>query len=72
MKTTVEKTKEEILSQLYITATDLKILMPTVGINECRKKIKDYRSDMEAKNYYVPPAHPLVALTKLVKKDLGI
>lgn len=66
------KTKEEILDQAYITAKDLKILIPTLGINKCVEYIKEFRLEMEVKGYFVPKTKPLVALTKIVRKKLGL
>ncbi len=67
------KTKEEVLEQLYITPNDLKLLIPHLGIEKCRMIIEEVIIDMKNKNYYVPPSkRPKMALTKLVKKKLGI
>lgn len=66
------KTKEQILEQSYMTANDLKQLIPTMGINRCIDCIKEIQDEMEAKGYYVPKTRPFVALTKLVRKKLGI
>lgn len=66
------KTKEEILNQTYLSATDLKILIPTLGINKCVKYIKEIRTEMEEKGYFIPETKPYLALTKLVKKKFGI
>ena len=65
------KTKEEILNQTYLSATDLKILIPTLGINKCIKYIKETRVEMEEKGYFIPETKPYLALTKLVKKKFG-
>lgn len=66
------KTKEEILEQLYISPQDLKILIPTMGINNCQNYIREVRAIMKEKNFYVPQTRPMLALTKLVRKELGI
>ena len=66
------KSKEEILNQSYITAQDLKILIPELGINRCIEYIKQIREEMEQKNYYTPKGRQLLALTKLVRKRFGI
>ena len=67
------KSKEEILSQLYISAKDLKVLIPSMNIETCRDLINEIRAEMENKNLYVPPStKPKIALTKLVKERLGI
>lgn len=66
------KTKEEILNQSYMNAKDLKMLIPTMGINRCVDYIKEIRVEMEQKGYFVPQTKPFVALTKLVRKKFGI
>lgn len=67
-----EKTKEEILEQLYISPSDLKLLIPEMGIDSCRKYINEFREEMESKGLFVPQTKPRVALTKLVQKKFGI
>lgn len=66
------KTKEEVLEQSYISPQDLKILMPTVGIDNCRNIIAEIRTEMKAKGLFVPQTTPRLALTKLVKKRFGL
>lgn len=66
------KNKEEILEQLYISPQDLKILMPTMGISNCRTTINIIREEMKEKKLFVPQTTPKLALTKLVKKRLGL
>jgi len=66
------KTKEEILNQPYITAKDLKILIPNLGINKCVEYIKMIQEEMKEKNYFVPQTKQYLALTKLVRKKFGI
>ncbi|MCI6350176.1 MAG: hypothetical protein MR779_04655 [Tenericutes bacterium] len=66
------KTKEQILSQLYISPKDLKILIPELGIHNCQQIIKSIREEMENKNIFVPNSKPILAQTKLVIKILGI
>ena len=65
-------TKEEILSSEYIGAKELKVLMPQIGINGCRKIIDEVREIMKTKNYYLPQGRTHIALTNEVKKYLGI
>lgn len=65
------KTKEEILNQTYMTADDLKQLMPTLGINKCRNYINDAQAEMQEKGYFIPQTTPRLALTKLIKKKFG-
>ena len=67
-----EKSKEEILEQLYVTAQDLKILIPKLGINNCRKFISEIQEEMMLKKYYIPDGKSKMALTKLVKKKFGL
>ena len=66
------KNKEEILNQSYITAKDLKILIPELGINRCVEYIKMIRNEMKEKGYVVPKSKEYLALTKLVRKKFGI
>lgn len=66
------KTQNEILNQLYLTASDLKLLIPKLGIQQCRDYIDEVRVEMKSKGYLVPQSKPKLALTKLLKKKLGI
>lgn len=66
------KTKNEILEQLYLSASDLKILIPKLGLQQCRDYIDEARLEMQKKGYLVPKSKPRLALTKIVKKKLGI
>lgn len=65
-------TKEEVLNSQYISAKELKILMPQIGINGCRNIIVEAREKMVEKGYYIPKGKTLIALTSEVKKMLGI
>ena len=67
------KTKEEILNQPYLTAQDIKTLIPVLGINSCINIIKDIRKDMSEKNYFIPPGtKPMLAHTGLFRKKYKI
>ena len=66
------KTKEEVLEQIYMSAKDLKILIPNLGVNKCVEYIKDVQEEMKEKNYFIPRTKEKLALTKLVKKKFGI
>lgn len=67
------KTKEEVLEQTYIDANDLRILIPKLNIVKCREFIEEIQQEMIEKKLYVPPStKPRRALTKLVRKRLGI
>ena len=66
------KTKEEILDQSYISPQDLKILIPNMGIENCRNTINVIREEMKEKELFVPQTIPKIALTKLVKKRFGL
>lgn len=67
------KTKEEVLNQLYLSAKDIQILIPGLNIVKCRELIDEIQHDMTEKKLYVPPStKPRRALTKLVRKKLGI
>lgn len=66
------KLKEELLEQLYLSPQDIKKLVPTLGMDLCRKFIDEARAEMKEKNYYVPGTKPKLALTKIVKKKMGL
>ena len=66
------KTKNEILNQIYITANDLKVLIPTMGINACRDFIKKVANEAREEGLYVPSGKIAVAPTNRIKKVLGI
>lgn len=66
------KSKEEILNQLYMTASDLQTLIPEMKYQRALDIINDVRKEMEDKNYFLPISQKKLALTKLVKKKLGI
>lgn len=66
------KTKEDILNQLYLSPQDLKQLVPSLGLDLCRDFIDEARKEMKEKNYFVPMTKPKLALTKIVKKKIGI
>ena len=65
------KDKDEILNQMYITAYDLKTLVPELGIDRCRSYINEVRTEMEEKHYLVPRGKKKLALTSLVKRKFG-
>lgn len=66
------KSKEEILNQLYMTASDLQTLIPEMKYQRALDIINDIRKEMKDKNYFLPISQKKLALTKLVKKKLGI
>ena len=66
------KTKEEVLDQLYVSPQDIKILIPTLGMDVCRQLIEETRNEMKEKKYFVPETKPKIALTKLLRKKIGI
>lgn len=66
------KTQEEILSQQYITARDIQVIIPNLGYIKALSYIDDLREEMKNKNYFVPDGKTKVALTKLFKKKFGI
>ena len=68
---TNKKTKEEILSQLYVSAYDMQILNPMMSYARALNYIKEKREEMRRKGLYVPYGKTKVALTKLIKKDCG-
>lgn len=62
---------EEILKNYYITADDIRKIMP-VGISKAQKIINELQEEMKNKNYYVPEGKKKVALTKLFKRRYGL
>ena len=67
----MKKTREEILQQDYISAKDLKILIPSLGVNKCVEYIKMIQDEMREKNYFIPETKEYLALTKLVRRKFG-
>lgn len=65
------KTKEEILNQLYITAEDLTILIPTMNYQKALGYIKQTQEEMKEKNLFIPETKTKLALTKLIRKKFG-
>lgn len=66
------KTEKQVLNQTYMSAEDLKVIIPTMGVNARNKFITDIRNQMKNMNYFLPPGKPHLALTKLIKEKLGI
>lgn len=66
-----DKTKEEILEQLYMTARDLLILIPSMTYATALNCIDEARAEMEKRNLYVPPGKTKIALTKIIRKKFG-
>lgn len=67
----METEADKVLNQKYMSADDLKKIMPTMGIDRCRKYIKEIQNEMEEKGYFIPKTTPRLALTKLIKKKFG-
>lgn len=65
------KTREEILNQDYMSAKDLKIIIPNLGVNKCVEYIRMIQGEMKEKGYFIPQTKEYLALTKLVKKKFG-
>nr|DAV89085.1 MAG TPA: hypothetical protein [Caudoviricetes sp.] len=66
------KTVDEILTQKYISAKDLMIIIPELKYGNAIAFINIIQKEMEEKGLYIPIVKPKVALTKLVKKKLGL
>lgn len=64
--------KEEILNKAYLTAEDLQKLIPELKYPRALEIIKEVREEMENKNYFIPVCRKKLALTKLVRKKMGI
>ena len=65
------KTKEEILQQNYISANDLRILIPSLGLNKSVSYIRMLQEEMKEKGYFIPQTKKILALTKLARKKFG-
>ena len=66
------KTNEEILNQQYISAYDMRQIIPKLSYARALSYIEDLRKEMETKGYFVPGGKTKVALTKLFKKKFGL
>ena len=64
--------REEILNLDYISAKELKMLVPGWGINSIAKFINEVQADMKEKRLYIPTSKSKLVLTSLVCKKLGI
>ena len=64
--------KEEILNKAYLTAEDLQKLIPELKYGRALDIIKEVREEMKKKNYFIPICRKKLALTKLVRKKMGI
>lgn len=64
--------KEEILSQDYMTADDLKKLIPTMGRANCTKEIKILIEELRGKGYFIPKTKPYIVPTEEVIKKFHI
>lgn len=62
---------EEILKNYYVTAEDVRKIMP-VGVVKSQKIIKELQEEMKEKKYFIPEGKRKVALTKLFKKRYGL
>ena len=60
------------MNNYYISAEELKEIIPTMGIKSCRKIIKDIRKEMEEQNYIIPTGKVKLALRSMVFEKLGI
>lgn len=68
----IENYKEILEKRAYVSAKDLKVLMPEIGMETCRKYISEVRQEMKDKGYLVPEGKTKLALTKMVVKKLGL
>ena len=66
------KTVKEVLDQQYVTAQDIKLVIPGLSYVRALSYIDELRAEMKEKNYFVPEGRTKVALTKLFKKKFGI
>lgn len=61
-----------ILSQPYISSSELKKVVPQIGQESCRNIIKQAQQIMKDKNYFIPRTNKYLALTSIVCEYLGI
>lgn len=66
-----DKTKDEILEQLYISAYDLQKLIPGITYATALGYIKSIQEEMENKNLVIPCGQTKLALTRLIRKRFG-
>lgn len=66
-----QKTKDEILEQLYVSANDLQVLIPYLPYTTALEYIKKARDEMVEKNIFVPTGKTKIALTKIIRKNFG-
>jgi hypothetical protein len=64
--------KNEILSQDYMTADDLKKLIPTMGKGKCLTYIKELIKELESQGYFIPKTKPYIVPTDEVIKKFHI
>ena len=56
----------------YMSAKDLKELIPSLGINKCLYYIKEIQKEMEEKNEFYPKTKPFIVPTDKVLKKFHI
>ena len=64
--------ENEILEQKFISAKDLKKIIPQLGINQCREIIKLAKTKMENDGCIKLNTKPIIALTSYVKEILKL
>lgn len=72
MDQTIKRNSSEILEQVYVSADDLEILMPSASYKQRLTLIKEIRDEMKERNLFVPGGKTLLASTKILKKKCGI
>ena len=63
--------EDKILSQYYLTAKDLMVIIPKLSYKRALQYIDDIRQEMKNEGYFVPEGRTKVALTKLIRKKFG-
>lgn len=58
--------------KLYISAFDLREMIPNLTYDNAIKIINKAREIMKDRNYFIPTTRPKVALKKIVDEMLGI
>lgn len=61
-----------ILEQEYLTAKDLQNIIPGISYEKSLEIINEVQEEMKQKNYFIPKTKSKVALTKMIRKKLGL
>ena len=65
-------TREDILNQDYLSAKDIKKLVPEWGVNSIAKFVTQVQEDMKERKLFIPQSKSKLVLTRLVMQKLGL